>query len=105
MLAAAASAVFGASCVCPKLNFGVLAGAASCAFGASCVCPKLNFGVLDSAGFCRLEKRLLVGAGAGVLEPPNMFVAGAGVAGSAGFGVAAPPKLKAGAAAGVLSLF
>lgn len=111
------------SCVWPKLNFGVLsaAGAAgfgvacdpkvnldgeSCAAGASCVCPKLNLGVLDSAGFCRPEKRLLDGAGAGVLEPPNIFVAGAGVAGSAGFGVAALPKVKsdAGAAAGVLSL-
>ena len=32
--------------------------------------------------------------GADVLAPPNMFVAGAGVAGSAGFGVAAPPKLN-----------
>ena len=45
-----------------------------------------------------------------MLAPPNMLVAGAGVAASAGFGVAAPPKLNrlvdevVGAAAGVLSV-
>lgn len=79
----------------------------SCALGVSCVCPKLNLGVLEFADV-RLAKGLL--AGAGVLAPPNVLVAGAGVAASAGLGVAAPPKLKmpvddvAGAAAGVLSV-
>ena len=90
-----------------------VAGVGSCAFGVSCVWPKLNFGVLEFVDVCRPEKRLLAGAGAGVLAPPNMFVAGAGVAGvagSAGFGVAAPPKLNklvegvAAAVAGVLSV-
>ena len=66
--------------------------------------------MLELVDVCRPEKRLLAGAGAGVLVFPNMFVAGAGVAGSAGFGVAAP-KLNglaedvARAAAGVFSVF
>ena len=101
VLSVVVSAGFGVSCVCPKLNFG----ADSCAFGASCVCPKLNLEVLDSVGFAKFEKRLL--AGAGVAAPPNMFVAGAGTAGSAGFGVAVAPKLKrpVEAGAGLFSSF
>lgn len=51
----------------------------------------MNCGVLEFVEVCSPAKKLL--AGFGVLVP-NMFVAGADVAGSAGFGVAAPPKLN-----------
>jgi hypothetical protein len=106
--------VSGAALLVCSAGFALLkklgvAGVCSCAFGVSCVWPKLNFGALAFVDVCSPEKRLPEGAGAGVLAPPNMFVDGAGDAGSAGFG-AAEPKLKrlvegaAAVVAGVLSV-
>lgn len=65
-----------------------VAGVGSCGFGDSCVWPKLNLGVLALVDVWRAEKRLLAGAGAGVLALANMFVDVV----SAGFGVLAPPN-------------